>query len=76
MEFVGKNIQGKQKEDTEKEVSEKINKKQKRKGDSKRRSEMHLMKTDIIKKAKAKEFYPKSGAPLNHLQHASFPYDC
>lgn len=75
MEFVGKNIQGKQKEDTEKEVSEKINERQKRKRDSKRRSELHLMKTDIIKKAKAKEFYPKSGTLLNHLQHASFPYD-
>lgn len=31
---------------------------------------MHLMKADITKKAKAKEVYPKSGAPLNHLQHA------
>lgn len=67
MEFVGKNIEGIHKEEKEENASEKPNEKQKRKGDGRRRSEMHLMQRDITKKAKAKEFYPKSGAPSSHL---------
>lgn len=67
MEFVGKNIEGIHKEEKEKDASEKPNEKQKRKGDGRRRLEMHLMQRDITKKAKAKEVYPKSGAPSSHL---------
>jgi len=73
MEFIGKNIQVIHKEDKGKEVSEKINEKQQRKGDGRRRSDMLLMQIDITENAKAKEFCSKSGVPFSHLRHAGFP---
>lgn len=72
MESLGKNIEGVHKEDKEKEVREKINEKLQRNGYGGRRSEICLMQSDITKKAKAKEFSVKCGAPSSHLLYAAF----
>lgn len=76
MESLGKNIQGIHKEDKEKEVREKINEKLQKNEYGGRRSEIYLMQRDITKKAKAKEFCVKCGAPSSHLLHAAFLSVC